>query len=792
MPSGSNTLSRQLLILMMGYTLLLSIPIGAVNVWITYRQEEARQQEQVEAVRSLFGLQLAKAVWAFDQVSAQQILSHLDRFPALERVEVVSPDFLVTYVKKGAKPASSDQTQSYPLLAPEGDMEIGHLRLNLDAAALRDQVWQGIRRTMVVVGLEMLLFAVLLFALIRRSVTLPVLALSRHLRHMTPERLQEPAPLPQTRAPNELHELAQGVSRLQRELHEQLAHRDAISRNLQESEARLKLIADGTPNQLWTAHPDGSLDYVSKSALNYFGVQPEQLLGRAWRAMIHPDELPLIDAHWSESLRQGTTYQLDSRLRRADGVFRWHALKAVPQRDGLVGGESHEPSLIVKWFGSSTDIHDRKEAEHALDQHRIGLEQLVAERTAALSTAKEAAEAASRAKSTFLANMSHEIRTPLNAVVGLAQLMRGEVISEPQGERLDSIHSASNHLLSVINDILDLSKIEAGRMALEQDDFSVHQLLNGVVAIVAESARDKGLQLSVEIDPAVPAWLDGDATRLRQALLNYLGNGVKFTARGGIALRVGLLSDEGDELLVRFEVQDTGIGVAPEKMSLLFHAFEQGDASTTRQYGGSGLGLAVAKGIAELMGGQAGVDSTVGVGSTFWFTARLRRSHAAAQPVPPPSVTHAEADAAAATLAQAQSGLVQRVGAKVLVVEDNALNRAVAEGMLQVAGMDVDLVEDGLAAVTRAKVQAYDLVFMDMQMPVMNGLEATRVIRDLPGWADTPIVAMTANAFGEDRAACLAAGMNDFITKPVDMRALHAILAKWLPQAAQASSAHTP
>ncbi|MDI1261250.1 PAS domain-containing hybrid sensor histidine kinase/response regulator [Aquabacterium sp.] len=762
MQRGPRTLSRQLLILVMGYTLLLSIPIGVVNVWITHRQEAARQQEQVEAVRSLFGLQLAKAVWDFDQAGAQQILLNLDRFPALQRVEVSAPDLRASYVKKGAPTAPPDQAQSYPLMAPEGDLEIGRLRLTLDASALRDQVWAGVVQTVVVVGVEMVLLAILLFALMRRSVTLPVLALSRHVRHMTPDRLHEPAPLPRAKVPNELHELADGVTRLQRDLHEQLAQRDAISRTLEVSEARLKLIADGTPNQLWTAHADGELDYVSKSALSYSGAEADRFMGRGWTAMVHPDDVPLCKAHWAECLLTGATYQIDCRLRRFDGVFRWHALMAVPQRD--------ESGATVKWFGSSTDVHDRKEAEHALEQQRVHLERLVSERTAALFTAKEAAEAASRAKSTFLANMSHEIRTPLNAIVGLAQLMRGEGVTEPQAQRLDSIHGASHHLLSVINDILDLSKIEAGRMELEQLDFSVEHLFNGVVSIVAESARDKGLTLSVDT-AGVPLWLRGDATRLRQALLNYAGNGVKFTERGSMALRARVQHRDGDELVLRFEVQDTGIGVAPDKLPLLFQAFEQADASTTRQYGGTGLGLAVARGIAHLMGGEAGVDSTVGVGSTFWFTARLRLGQAASSPAEPVSAA-----------SEGEQGLLRRAGATILVAEDNALNRAVAEGMLQAAGMNVELAEDGLAALTKAKLHPYDLVFMDMQMPVMNGLEATRAIRALPGWANTPIVAMTANAFGEDRTACLASGMNDFLTKPVDMRALNEVLVRWLPQ----------
>ena len=758
------TLSRQLLIQVMSYTLLLSIPVAVVNVWINYRQEAARQQEQVEAVRSLFGLQLAKAVWDFDQTSAQQILSHLDQFPALQHVEVVSSDFRASYIKKGLKPAPSIEVQRYPLMAPDDNMEIGQLQLSLDAAALRGRVWRDVVRIVAMLGAEMMLFAVLIFALIQRSVTLPVLDLSQHVRNMTLDRLDEPAPLPRAKGLNELHELSWGVTRLQRELNEQLAHRDTISRSLKMSETRLQLIADGTPNQLWTARPDGTLDYVSKSALSYFSLEPDQLLGDAWQAMVHPDDLPLCNAAWALSVRTGKTYQIDCRLRRFDGVFRWHALMAVSQRD--------EVGNIVKWFGSSTDIHDRKVAEYALVQHRIHLEQVVAERTAALSTAKEAAEAASRSKSTFLANMSHEIRTPLNAIIGFAQLMRVEGLTVQQTQRLEAIHGAGNHLLSVINDVLDLSKIEANKMALELVDFSIDQLLNSVASIVAQSARQKGLMLFVDAG-SVPTWLRGDVTRLRQALLNYASNGVKFTHQGSITLRAKVLHRHANQLLVRFEVQDTGVGVASDKLPLLFQAFEQADPSITRQYGGTGLGLVIAKGIAQLMDGQVGADSTIGVGSTFWFTAKLQLGIGTA-PSPSPLANPS-------TEGIAEQRLAQRSDIRILVAEDNALNRMVAEGMLQVFGIDIESVGDGSLALTRARERFYDLVFMDMQMPVMGGVDAARAIRALPGWADTPIVAMTANAFGEDRAACMEAGMNDFITKPIDMQALGTILAKWLP-----------
>lgn len=435
----------------------------------------------------------------------------------------------------------------------------------------------------------------------------------------------------------------------------------------------------------------------------------------------------------------------------------------------LLSGYRFEWQGQVSLLGIGQDISERKSIENELLNYREHLEEIVHIRTEELTLAKVAAESSMAARSSFLANMSHEIRTPLNAIIGLAHLIHSEPLMPKQLDRLGKLEASASHLLEIINAILDMTKIDSGKMLLEDEPICLHQIVNAVTAMLSERMQDKGLQLRTEIFP-LNFNLRGDATRLRQALLNYATNAIKFTPAGSITVRTLLLKDTPVDALIRFEVRDTGVGIDTAVISRLFSNFEQADKTISRNYGGTGLGLAITKKISELMGGDAGVESEEGKGSTFWFTAKLRKDQA----VKLDSEVHTPVSFSESNLKNILSG------ARILLAEDESINQEIAVFMLEEVHMVVDTAENGEQAVQFASDKDYDLILMDMNMPVMDGLLATQKIRQSRRNAEIPILAMTANAFVEDRNQCIAAGMNDFISKPVELDVLYAKLEKWL------------
>lgn len=506
--------------------------------------------------------------------------------------------------------------------------------------------------------------------------------------------------------------------------------------NLRQSEANFRALAETIPQLVWYVKPDFSLEYCNGRWLEYTGMTEEDASGFGWLHAIHPDDRENARLSWESARHERTVSSAESRIRRKDGCYRWHLCRAMPVYD--------ENGQLIRWFGTDTDIHDQKRWQEEL------------------SRAKLAAEDASQAKSAFLANMSHEIRTPLGAILGFSELLRDESLNaEDKAQFIETINRNGRDLARLIDDILDLSKVEAGRLEVEKLSVSLVTLMNDIKQSLSIRAQEKGVRFELKWLGRIPTTIESDSTRLRQILLNIIGNAIKFTEKGYVVVTIRLLDPESPDAnpKICFTVTDTGRGIDPSQVHALFQPFSQADRTTTRKYGGTGLGLVLSRRLAHLLGGDVTLtDSAPGVGSTFSIT--IDAGHLELRQFV--EVGYSKGENQEFERMQQEERLK---GIKVLVADDAADNRFLIQRLLTSSGAKVDLVENGAEAVESALKGSYDVVLMDIQMPVLDGFDATQTLRN-KGYRK-PIIALTAYALPEEREKSLRAGCNDHLAKPI-------------------------
>ena len=737
-------IARALLVRVLLFSTTVTLVLTVLQLGLSYRSEMSRLEGRLAEINQANANSLSKSLWALDVKQLQDQLDGILRLPTIRAVEVretIASTRPLT-VARGERQAARSMVTETPLsCCGDKPQQIGVLRVE---ATVTD-VYQSLVSQAVVIlmsnAAKTFLVALFILFVVHRLATRHLLDMAAAIGGVTPEADDPPLQLRRRRsASDELDQLVNAMNAMRARLRQYAA-------DLATANTRMATILDNIPDFAWVKDVDGRYVVVNRALAAAMGfAAPDQMIGKTDLETQPSDLAETYRVNDAEVMASHEGKRVEELYRNADGVLTWVETIKAALRDSS--------GRVIGTVGIARDISERKHAE--------------AEREA-----RSAAEAASQAKSEFLANMSHEIRTPMNAILGMSHLALQSELSPLQRRYIGAVHASAESLLGIVNDILDFSKIEAGKLELETIAFDPREVTNQLASVIGIKAEEKGLTLRFALPPRLPAALLGDPSRLSQVLLNLGSNAVKFTAHGEVVVAIDLVEQDDTSVRLRFEVRDTGIGMSPDEQRHLFQPFSQADASTSRRYGGSGLGLAISRQLVNLMGGELGVDSAPGRGSRFHFSLHFG--------LPPLPVT--------VTPTLQHEGLR---GAEILLVEDNLFNQEVALGLLRHAGVVVSVACNGQEALDMLGRQRFDGVLMDCQMPLMDGYAATRALRRQPQLQGLPVIAMTANAMVGDRDKAIAAGMNDYITKPIKVHEMFATLARWVHPAVPGAPAELP
>ncbi|MEP7099158.1 MAG: ATP-binding protein [Burkholderiales bacterium] len=739
-------IAMALLLRVVLFSSLVTLILTAVQLGLSYGSERARLESRFDEIDQATSRSLSESLWAMDSKQLEEQLDGILRLPSLRAAEVrempaAGNGFAVF---RGERQTGTAVTREFPLVCCGAHPRvIGMLHIE---ATLTD-IYRDLATQAVVILLsnaaKTFLVAFFILFVVHQLATRHLLDIASSMAGVTPDAELPPLHLRRARTEgDELDRLVDAVNAMRARLRQH-------AMDLANANARMAAILDNMPDLAWVKDTTGRFIAVNQAVIVAHGfTAPDELIGKTDFEVHSPEFARTYLRDDAEVMASRGYKRIEEPHVKADGSTIW--VETI--KTALLDGHGQVAGTV----GTARDITARRQAEADRD-------------------ARRAAETENRAKSDFLANMSHEIRTPMNAIVGMAHLALESGLNPQQLDYVQKIYGAANSLIGIINDILDFSKIEAGKLDIEAIPFSLGEVMDRLGTLAAMHVRAASVELKFFLPPTLPTGLVGDPSRLGQVLLNLGSNAIKFTERGEVGFAIEVIEVQARSVKLRFEVRDTGIGMTPEVQARLFQPFSQGDASTNRRYGGSGLGLSISRHLVRLMGGDIEVESTSGVGSRFSFQLSF--------PVIPEAVisppTSGPRDREEAMLAH-QAGLR---GAQILLVEDNAVNREIALTVLSRAGIVVSVAGDGQEALDMLGWQRFDGVLMDCQMPVMDGYEATRALRQQPQWRDLPVIAMTANAMAGDREKVLAAGMNDHVAKPINFEQMFATLARWISPA---------